>query len=194
MIHKMSFIKCWEYILSDCYRYIGGGIPTLRQILTCYYLNVGFRFTFWMRLARCSISFLSLFSRFTCRHLNNKYHIDISWRTQIGYGFRIFHGGPCVINESAVIGNNVDIFQYVTIGSSFFHAAHIGNNVYIGPSVCVVENVNIGVGVTVGAGAVVVKDVPKGATVAGVPAKIVSYKKPGRLVWSRWQHNFLHSD
>lgn len=133
-----------------------------------------------MRLARCSFSLISSFSRFYCRYLNNKYHIDISWRTKIGYGFKICHDGPCVINDSAVIGNNVNVFQYVTIGSSYYNAAHIGNNVYIGPSVCIVENVNIG------DGAVVVKDVPAGATVAGVPAKIISYKEPGRLVWKRW--------
>ncbi len=41
---------------------------------------------------------------------------------------------------------------------------------------------------TIGAGAVVVKDVPENATVAGVPAKIVSYKSPGRYIGNRWIH------
>lgn len=95
-----------------------------------------------------------------------------------------------MINASAVIGDSVDVYQYVTIGSSFFHAAHIGSNVYIGPSVCIVEDVTIGDGATIGAGAVVVRDVPAGATVAGVPAKVVSYKEAGRLVCRKY--GFTH--
>lgn len=55
-------------------------------------------------------------------------------------------------------------------------AATIGDNVWIGPNVCIVEDVHIGNNSSVGAGAVVVKDVPDGATVAGVPAKVISMK------------------
>ena len=51
----------------------------------------------------------------------------------------------------------------------------------------IVEGVNIGDGVTIGAGAVVVKDVPGGVTIAGVPAKIISHKEPGRLVVNKWK-------
>ena len=95
-----------------------------------------------------------------------------------------------MINASAVIGDNVDIYQYTTIGSSLFHAAQIGNNVYIGPSVCIVEDVKIGDGATIGAGAVVVKDVDAGATVAGNPAKVISNKEPDRLVWRCWNREW----
>ena len=92
-----------------------------------------------------------------------------------------------VINASSIIGNNVDIYQYVTIGSMTMNAAKIGDNVYIGPSVCIVENVNIGDNATIGAGAVVVKDVPKDSTVAGNPAKVISMKTPARFIWRKWQ-------
>lgn len=51
---------------------------------------------------------------------------------------------------------------------------------------CIVENVKIGDGATIGAGSVVVHDVPAGATVAGNPAKVISWKEPGRLVWHKW--------
>lgn len=187
----MSLRKCYEYILSDCYRFVGGGgRPSVFQVANCYWNDIGFRFTFWFRLCKCRLKVVSLPSRFFCRHLRRKYRIEILWPTEIGYGFRLCHGGPCVINASAVIGDSVDVYQYVTIGSSFFHAAHIGSNVYIGPSVCIVEDVTIGDGATIGAGAVVVRDVPAGATVAGVPAKVVSYKEAGRLVCRKY--GFTH--
>ena len=99
-----------------------------------------------------------------------------------------------VVNASAVIGDNVDLYQFTTIGSMTLHAAHIGNNVYIGPSVCIVENVTIGDGVTIGAGAVVVKDVEPGVTVAGNPAHVISRKEPGRLIYRKWDRAMNHNN
>lgn len=128
--------------------------------------------------------------RILYRRIGSKLRISIQRSTKIGYGFLIAHGGPVVINASAVIGDNVDLYQYTTIGSSFFHAAQIGNNVYIGPSVCIVEDVKIGDGATIGAGTVVVKDVDAGTTVAGNPAKVISHKEPGRLVWRCWNREW----
>lgn len=72
----------------------------------------------------------------------------------------------------------------------FFHAATIGDCVYIGPSVCIVEDVKIGDRATIGAGAVVVKDVAAGSTVAGNPAHVISEKEPGRLIWHRWNREW----
>ena len=115
-----------------------------------------------------------------------KYHIDIPRTTKIGYGFLLLHGGPVVINASAVIGDNVNFGHFSTVGSLYFHGATIDDEVYIGPSVCIVEGVHIGKGATVGAGAVVVNDVPAGVTVAGVPARVVSHKEPGRFIWRKW--------
>jgi serine O-acetyltransferase len=77
--------------------------------------------------------------------------------------------------------------QFTTIGSNHDNAANIGDNVYIGPSVCIVENVTIGNNVTIGAGAVVTKDIPENATVAGVPARILNYNNPGRYINNKWK-------
>jgi len=93
-----------------------------------------------------------------------------------------------VINETTVIGNNVNLSQFTTIGSNHGKAATIGDNVYIGPGVCIVEDVVIGNNACIGAGSVVVKDVPENATVAGVPAKVISYKSPGRYIGNRYLH------
>lgn len=80
----------------------------------------------------------------------------------------------------------------LTIGTNKRTPAVIGDNVYIGPSVCIVEDVNIGNNSSIGAGSVVVKDVPENATVAGVPAKVLNYDNIGRCVNSRYM-NFLSS-
>ena len=76
--------------------------------------------------------------------------------------------------------------QFVTIGANEGKAADIGNNVYIGPGVCVVEHVTVGSNVTIGAGSVVVKDIPDNTTAAGNPAHVVSYKQPGRYIKNQW--------
>ncbi len=181
----MKFKECIQYIRSDYYR-ITGNRSSIAKMWLYTFMDVGFRFMFWFRLAQWS-SVYSFIPKITYRLVGQRHHIVIERCTKIGYGFKIVHGGPVVINASSIIGNNVDVYQYVTIGSMTMNAAKIGDNVYIGPSVCIVENVNIGDNATIGAGAVVVKDVPKDSTVAGNPAKVISMKTPARFIWRKWQ-------
>ena len=91
-----------------------------------------------------------------------------------------------VINGRTVIGNNVNISQFVNIGSNdpACHAT-IGDNVYIGPLTSVVGGVTIGNDVTVGSNSMVNKDIPSGATAAGVPAKVLNYNSPARYIMNR---------
>ena len=91
-----------------------------------------------------------------------------------------------VINNRTIIRNNVIFSQFLNIGTNHNTPAIIGDNVYLGPGVCIVENVKIGNNSTIGAGAVVTKDVPENATVAGVPAKILNYNNPGRYIHRPW--------
>lgn len=93
---------------------------------------------------------------------------------------------PVVINETAVIGNNCNLSQFTTIGSNHGRAAIIGDNVYIGPNVCIIEHVNVGNNVTIGAGSVVVKDIPHDATAVGTPSKVVNFNNPARYIDKRW--------
>lgn len=173
-----------NYIKSDLYRY--GGNVSLKAFLKNYFLNRGFNFTFWLRLAK-SKGLIGLLARPILFYKNRKYGIDISHRTKIGYGLYIGHGGPLIVNNRAIIGNNVNLSQYTTIGINKGQAATIGDNVYLGPSVCVVGGVKIGSNATIGAGSVVTKDIPENATAAGNYAKVLNYNEIGSHVNNRWK-------
>ncbi|MCE5177841.1 MAG: serine acetyltransferase [Porphyromonadaceae bacterium] len=112
------------------------------------------------------------------RQYSFKYGIQIPGITHIGKGFYIGHFGTIVVNSNAIIGDNVNISQGVTIGQANRGrnkgAPIIGNEVYIGPGAIIIGNVKIGNKVAIGANAVVTQDVPEGAVVGGVPAKIIS--------------------
>jgi serine O-acetyltransferase len=123
-----------------------------------------------------------------CARAKRKTLVALPTRTKIGYGFSIgAQGGMCIaINGGTIIGNNVNISQFVNIGTNSNTYAIIGDNVYIGPHTCVVEDVKIGNNATIGAGAIVTRDIPENATAAGVPAKVLNYDNPGRYIKNPW--------
>ena len=100
--------------------------------------------------------------------------IELNQHTKIGYGLRLPHKGGIVIHPAAVIGNNCEIMQGVTIGNNILKdrdaVATIGDNVLICAGAKIIGAVTIGNNVVIGANAVVTKDVPDGTIVAGVPA------------------------
>lgn len=100
--------------------------------------------------------------------------IEIHPGAQIGKNLFIDHGMGVVIGQACKIGNNVIIYQGVTLGATGKEKGkrhpNIGNNVMIGSGAKVLGNINIGEGVKIGAGAVVLKDVSNNKTVVGVPA------------------------
>jgi serine O-acetyltransferase len=102
---------------------------------------------------------------------------DIHPGAKIGANFFIDHATGVVIGETAEIGDNVSIYQGVTLGgvSTEKKKRHptIGNNVVIGAGATILGPITVGDNVRVGAGSVVVKSVPPNSTVVGVPAKIV---------------------
>lgn len=131
---------------------------------------------FFFRLASVRGFFKPLFW-ILYRFLSTRYHIQIPLGTKIGPGFQICHGICVVINGTASIGSNVTIHHFLTIGSDKGKAATIEDNVVINPGVSIVDDVHIGCNSIIGSGAVVTRDIPPNAIAAGVPARIIKYKK-----------------
>ena len=180
---KQSFKEIKEFIKSDAYRYIG--TTKFLSIVCLYFSNTAFRWQCAYRLHKGTFFFKIL--GIILWFFSNKSQIKISLNCSIGYGLYIGHNGPIVIAPSAIIGNNCNLSQFTTIGSNENHAAKIGNNVYIGPNCCIVENVIISDNVTIGAGSVITKDCPENSTVAGNYGKVLNYNNPAKYIKNRWE-------
>lgn len=103
--------------------------------------------------------------------------IDIHPAAQIGRRVFIDHGIGVVIGETTIVGNDVIIYQQVTLGGVSLDKGKrhptIGNNVVIGGGAKILGNIYIGDDSKIGANSVVVKDVPPDSTAIGVPARII---------------------
>lgn len=114
-------------------------------------------------------------SRFVSQFSRSLTGIEIHPGAKIGKGFFIDHGMGVVIGETCEIGENVLIYQGVTLGGTGKDVGKrhptIGNNVMIGSGAKVLGPINIGNNVKIGAGSVVLNDIPDGATAVGIPAK-----------------------
>ncbi|MCH5253321.1 MAG: serine O-acetyltransferase [Lachnospiraceae bacterium] len=103
--------------------------------------------------------------------------IEIHPGAQIGKGFFIDHGNGVIIGETSIIGDNVTIYQGVTLGGTGKEQGKrhptIGNNVMISTGAKVLGSFTIGDNSKIGAGSVVLEEVPPGSTVVGVPGRVV---------------------
>jgi len=108
--------------------------------------------------------------------------IEIHPGAKIGEGFFIDHGMGVVIGETSEIGDNVTIYQGVTLGGTSHQKTKrhptLGNNVIVGVGAQLIGAITIGDNTKVGAGSVVVTSVPANATVVGVPGRVVAIRNP----------------
>jgi len=88
-----------------------------------------------------------------------------------GPGFVLIHSDGVVINGSVRGGSNIKVEHQVTIGAERYQSPVLGNDIFIGAGAKIVGQLSIGSGVRIGANAVVIADVPDGATAVGVPAR-----------------------
>ena len=103
--------------------------------------------------------------------------IEIHPGAQIGENFFIDHGNGVIIGETAIVGNNVTLYQGVTLGGTGKEHGKrhptIGDNVMISAGAKVLGSFTIGENSKIGAGSVVLEAVPPNCTVVGVPGRIV---------------------
>jgi len=109
--------------------------------------------------------------------------VEIHPGANIGRRFFIDHGMGVVIGETAEIGDDCSIYHGVTLGGTTWEKGKrhptLHDNVVIGAGAKILGPITLGTGSRVGSNAVVVKDVPAGATVVGVPGHMVVKKIPG---------------
>ncbi len=172
-----------QYLLSDYKRYNKHTISfkVLFDVF-CLHPIPGLKFMTIFRLTqhyRRKNRTLFYFFFWWLRRLKVKYGFDISYRAQIGKGLYIGHFGNIVIHGDAVIGENCNISQGMTIGISNYGQKSgvptIGNKVFIGPNAGVYGNITIGNNVTIGANAVVNENIADGKTV--LPSKTIIIDK-----------------
>ena len=171
----MSYLQAFFLIRTDLEKYKKITCKRSGRIIPfcwIYLTQRGFRYQFWLRLAAVNGIFLPI-CWLVHHHLSSKFGVQISRHMKIGKSLYIGHGIGVVVNASAVIGDNVSLHQFTTIGASKGKAAIVENDVTINPGCNIIEFVRIGEGSIIGTGAVVTKDVPSHSVVVGNPARVI---------------------
>lgn len=160
--------------------------PAARSLVEIALLYPGVRALFFHRIARALHSahvpfFPRLFSELG-RFLSG---IEIHPGAQIGRGLIIDHGMGVVIGETAVVGNDVILYQGVTLGGTSLTLTKrhptIEDRVVIGAGAKVLGNITIGAGSRLGANSVVIESCPPHSTVVGIPGRIIPRRvEPGQ--------------
>jgi serine O-acetyltransferase len=145
------------------------------EVLLCYpglHAVWAHHFSHWMW--RHNLCFLA---RFTSQVVRLFTGIEIHPGAEIGRRLFIDHGMGVVIGETAIVGDDVTVYQGVTLGGTGKEKGKrhptVGNSVSIGSGAKLLGNITIGENCRIGAGSVVLRSVPDNATVVGVPGHMV---------------------
>ncbi len=152
--------------------------PAARSVLEVLFYYPGLHALWLHRLAHFlwqhKLRFLARFVSHISRFLTG---IEIHPGAKIGRRFFIDHGAGVVIGETSEIGSDVLMYQGVVLGGTTLKKGKrhptIGNNVVMGTGAVALGAITIGDGANIGSGSVVVKSVPPGTTVVGIPGRIV---------------------
>jgi len=178
-INFMSLIKSIKNDIKAVFKHDPAANNTMEILLT----YPGFHARQWHRLAhvlyRRHVPILPRLISHTNRFFTG---IEIHPGAKIGEGFFIDHGMGVVIGETSEIGDNVTLYQDVTLGGTSLQKKKrhptLGNNVVVGVGAKLIGDITIGDNTKVGAGSVVINSVPANATVVGVPGRVVSIRNP----------------
>lgn len=159
------------------------------EVLLCYPgLHALIAYRFAHRLYKWHIPLIPRIISYITRIITG---IEIHPGARIGRKFFIDHGEGVVIGETTVIGDNVLIYQQVTLGGTGKEHGKrhpsLGNNVIVGAGAKVLGNIEIGANTRIGAGSVVVDNVPENSTVVGIPGRVVQRRieENGTLMHNR---------
>lgn len=151
--------------------------PAMRSPLEVF-LYPSFKAILWYRVAHKLYRNKHYFlARWVSQRTARKTGIEIHPGAKIGRGLFIDHGHGVVIGETTIIGDNVTLYQGVTLGGTGKEKGKrhptIGDNVMISAGAKVLGSFRVGENSKIGAGSVVVKEVPPNSTVVGIPGNIV---------------------
>lgn len=151
----------------------------IRKVL-CILFNNSFRLVLNYRIGNFLHNNRGIISNILIMYLRKKqlvkYASDISYQSKIGSGIKFPHPTGIVIGTGSVIGNNVIIWQQVTLGSDGKNDKSypiVKNKVKLFAKCQLIGNITVYEDAKVGASSVVLQDVPKGKTALGIPAKII---------------------
>lgn len=152
--------------------------PAARNKFEIWLTYSGVHALSWHRWAnRLYRMHLKLLARITSQFAKWLTGIEIHPAAKIGYGVVIDHGEGVVIGETAEVGNNVLIYQGVTLGGTGKDKGKRHPTIEDGVMICsgakVLGPFTVGKNAKIGAGSIVLKEVPPNATVVGIPGKIV---------------------
>ncbi len=152
--------------------------PAAKSFLEIFFLYPGVKALRMYRIAhRLFLHKHYFIARAISQKAARKTNIEIHPGADIGRRLFIDHGTGVVIGETAVIGNDVTIYQGVTLGGTGKHKGKrhptIGNNVMIGAGSKVLGPFRVGDNCNIAAGSVVLEEIPDNCTAVGTPARVV---------------------
>jgi len=185
MAQMTNFIKCVREDIAAALQRDPAARSRI-EVSLCYAgLHAIWAYRFTSRLWRWRLFLLARIISQFARFLTG---IEIHPGAQIGHRLFIDHGMGVVIGETSIVGDDVTLYQGVTLGGTGKEKGKrhptLYNNVVVGARATILGNIVIGENCRIGAGSVVLQDVPHGSTIVGIPGRVVARagKSPRRAV------------
>lgn len=175
---EASALSWWAMVREDVHCVLARD-PAARNLLEVWTIYPGVHAVTWHRLAHALWArgwrFLPRWLSFWARWWT---HVDIHPGATIGRRFFIDHGAGVVIGETAEIGHDVTLYHGVTLGGTTWRVGKrhptLGHHVVVGAGAKILGAITVGDGARVAANSVVIDNVPPGATVVGIPGRVVA--------------------